>query len=183
MAPASLIELRGLKKSFGAQKVLDGVTLTVARGETLVIIGASGGGKSVILKHCIGLLQPDAGEVIVEGTSISSPDFMDVKTIRRRMGMLFQGSALFDSMNVGENIQFAVREHRPGMTAEELRAMTAEKLRLVHLSPDIESKMPSELSGGMKKRVALARAIAVNPEITAVRRAHHGPGSHHGGRD
>ena len=160
-----LIELRDLEKSFGAQKVLCGVNLTAHHGETIVIIGGSGSGKSVILKHCIGLLQPDAGEVIVDGNVISSHDSMDVKTIRRRMGMLFQGSALFDSMNAGENIKFAVREHHPEMTEAELEALTEEKLRLINLSPEIVSKMPSELSGGMKKRVGLARAIAVNPEI------------------
>src|SRR5690606_1013351 len=99
-----LIELRGLRKSFGAQKVLRGVDLEVRRGETLVILGASGGGKSVILKHCIGLLKPDGGEVRVDGKVISSATVTDTQTIRRRMGMLFQGAALFDSMNAGENV-------------------------------------------------------------------------------
>ena len=166
MGPSdSLIELRGLEKSFGAQKVLRGVNLSVRRGETMVIIGSSGGGKSVILKHCIGLLQPDAGEVLVDGKVISRPDFIDVKAIRQRMGMLFQSAALFDSMNVGENIKFAVREHNPGITEEDLDAMVEEKLGLINLSPDIRFKMPSELSGGMKKRLGLARAIAANPAI------------------
>ena len=160
-----LIELRGLEKSFGRQKVLDGVNLAVQLGETLVIIGGSGSGKSVILKHCIGLLQPDGGEVIVDGTVISSKDSMDVKTIRRRMGMLFQSSALFDSMNAGENIKFAVREHNPDMSESQLDDMVTEKLNLIHLSPGMRNKMPGELSGGMKKRLALARAIAMNPEI------------------
>ena len=161
----SIVILRQLEKSFGPQKVLRGVDLEVRRGETMVIIGTSGGGKSVILKHCIGLLQPDGGEVIVDGKVISSPDFIDVNTIRRRMGMLFQGSALFDSMNVGENIKFAVREHNPEFSERKLDAMVAEKLQLINLSPDIRFKMPSELSGGMKKRLGLARAIALNPEI------------------
>ena len=160
-----MIELRGLEKSFGKQKVLAGVNLTIHRGETLVIIGASGGGKSVILKHCIGLLQPDGGEVLVDGTVISSHNFMDVQTIRRRMGMLFQSSALFDSMSASENIKFAVREHNPQMTESQLDDMVLEKLNLIHLSPDMKNKMPSELSGGMKKRLGLARAIAMNPEI------------------
>jgi phospholipid/cholesterol/gamma-HCH transport system ATP-binding protein len=164
-----LIQLLNLYKSFpshgSAQAVLRGVSLEVARGETLVILGASGGGKSVILKHCIGLLKPDAGEVRVEGQVISSPAGVDAQTIRRRMGMLFQGAALFDSMNAAENIQFAVREHRRELTQVELDALTAEKLRLVNLSPDIGPKMPSELSGGMKKRLALARALALEPEI------------------
>jgi len=160
-----VIELHNLGKSFGKQPVLRGVNLTAQRGETFVIIGASGGGKSVILKHCIGLLQPDAGEVIVDGKVISTPKFIGVKTIRQRMGMLFQGSALFDSMSAGENIKFAVREHNRGMDEDELDSMVEEKLKLVNLSADIRSKMPGELSGGMKKRVALARAIALNPEI------------------
>ena len=160
-----MIELRNLEKSFGSQPVLRAVNFTAQRGETCVIIGASGGGKSVVLKHCIGLLQPDFGEVVVDGSVISTAEFMDVQTIRRRMGMLFQGSALFDSMNAGENIVFAVREHHSEMSKAELDALIDEKLKLVNLLPDIRSKMPSELSGGMKKRVALARAIAVNPEI------------------
>ncbi len=162
---APLIELHGLEKSFAGQRVLRGVDLSVRQGETMVIIGSSGGGKSVILKHCIGLLQPDAGEVIVDGQIISRKDFIDVKTIRRRMGMLFQGAALFDSMNVGENIKFAVREHNRQLREADLDAMVEEKLRLINLSPDIRSKMPSELSGGMKKRLGLARVIAMNPEI------------------
>ena len=164
-ASTPVIELRGLEKSFGRQQVLAGVNLTLHRGETMVIIGASGGGKSVILKHCIGLLQPDGGEVLVDGKVISSRNFMDVQIIRRRMGMLFQSSALFDSMNAGENIKFAVREHNPAMTESQLDDMVEEKLKLIHLSPDIRTKMPGELSGGMKKRLGLARAIAMNPEI------------------
>ena len=159
------IELRSLRKSFGSQQVLRDVNLTVGHGETMVIIGTSGGGKSVILKHCIGLLQPDAGEVIVDGKVISNRDHIDVKTIRKRMGMLFQGAALFDSMNVGENIKFAVREHNKGMTEQDLDQVVAEKLRMINLSPDIRFKMPSELSGGMKKRLGLARVMALNPQI------------------
>jgi phospholipid/cholesterol/gamma-HCH transport system ATP-binding protein len=165
MNPSPLIELRGLRKSFGAQQVLQGVDLTVNRGETLVILGASGGGKSVILKHCIGLLKPDAGEVRVDGKVISSPAGIDAQTIRRKMGMLFQGAALFDSMNAAENIKFAVREHRRELSEAQLDALAAEKLKLVNLSTDIGSKMPSELSGGMKKRLGLARALALEPEI------------------
>jgi len=160
-----LIELRGLKKRFGAQQVLRDVHLNVNKGETMVIIGTSGGGKSVILKHCIGLLQPDGGEVIVDGKVISSPTHIDVKTIRKRMGMLFQGAALFDSMNVGENIKFALREHNRQLSESQLNEIVAEKLSMINLSPDIRFKMPSELSGGMKKRLGLARVIALNPEI------------------
>jgi phospholipid/cholesterol/gamma-HCH transport system ATP-binding protein len=161
----SLIELRGLEKSFGAQHVLRGVDLAVRRGETLVILGASGGGKSVILKHCIGLLKPDAGEVRVDGKVISSAAVTDTQTIRRRMGMLFQGAALFDSMNAGENVTFAVREHNRDLTAAQLEALMREKLALVNLPASVASKMPSELSGGMKKRLGLARALALEPEI------------------
>lgn len=160
-----LIELRGLQKSFGHQRVLKEVNLTVNKGETMVVIGTSGGGKSVILKHCIGLLQPDGGEVVVDGKVISSPTHIDVQTIRKRMGMLFQGAALFDSMNVGENIKFALREHNRQLTENQLDEIVAEKLHMINLSPDIRFKMPSELSGGMKKRLGLARVIALNPEI------------------
>jgi phospholipid/cholesterol/gamma-HCH transport system ATP-binding protein len=160
-----LIQLSGLHKSFGAQQVLRGVDLTVARGETLVILGASGGGKSVILKHCIGLLKPDAGEVRFEGRVISSPTVTDAQTIRRRMGMLFQGAALFDSMTVGENILFAVREHDRALTPEALQAILDKNLQRVNLKPETAGKMPSELSGGMKKRVGLARALALEPEV------------------
>ena len=165
MPSPALIELRNIRKSFGPQEVLRGVDLEVHRGETLVIIGASGGGKSVILKHCIGLLKPDAGEVRVDGKVISSHEHVDAQTIRRRMGMLFQGAALFDSMDAAENIKFAVREHRRELTEAQLDKMTTEKLSLVNLSPDMGTKMPSELSGGMKKRLALARALALEPEI------------------
>jgi phospholipid/cholesterol/gamma-HCH transport system ATP-binding protein len=160
-----LIELRKLQKSFGVQRVLREVNLTVNKGETMVVIGTSGGGKSVILKHCIGLLQPDGGEVVVDGKVISSPTHIDVKTIRQRMGMLFQGAALFDSMNVGENIKFALREHNRHLSESQLDEIVAEKLHMINLSPDIRFKMPSELSGGMKKRLGLARVIALNPEI------------------
>jgi phospholipid/cholesterol/gamma-HCH transport system ATP-binding protein len=165
MSPTPLIQLRGLRKSFGSQEVLRGVDLDVRRGETLVIIGASGGGKSVILKHCIGLLKPDAGEVRVEGKVISSATEFDPQTIRRRMGMLFQGAALFDSMNATENIQFAVREHRRELSEAQLDKLARDKMGLVNLGPEMGSKMPSELSGGMKKRLALARALALDPEI------------------
>ena len=131
------IRLKGLKKSFGPQTVLEDVNLDIRRGETMVIIGKSGGGKSVILKHMIGLLQPDGGEVTVDGVTISTPQFFDTRTIRRKMGMLFQMGAL----------------------------VVTEKLQMINLVPSFRTKMPSELSGGMRKRVALARAIALNPEI------------------
>lgn len=160
-----MIQLDHLVKTFGSQEVLKDVNLDIRRGETMVIIGQSGGGKSVILKHMIGLLQPDAGEVSIDGITISSPTFFNTETIRKKMGMLFQMGALFDSMDTGENIAFAVREHNPNMSEKDIRDMVNEKLELINLKPEFRSKMPSELSGGMKKRVALARAIALNPEV------------------
>jgi len=160
-----MIKLRNLRKSFGKQDVLLDVNLDIRRGETIVIIGQSGGGKSVILKHMIGLLQPDGGEVSVDNVTISTPKFFDTHTIRRRMGMLFQMGALFDSMNTGENIAFALREHHPELTEKQVQDTVTEKLKLINLVPEFRTKMPNELSGGMKKRVALARAIALSPEI------------------
>jgi len=158
-----MIKLRGLKKNFGSQCVLADINLDIRRGETMVIIGQSGGGKSVILKHMIGLLQPDAGELIVDGVTISTPKFSE--NIRRKMGMLFQQGALFDSMDTGENIAFALREHHPEMSEAQVQQVVTEKLKLINLIPEFRTKMPSELSGGMRKRVALARAIALSPEI------------------
>jgi phospholipid/cholesterol/gamma-HCH transport system ATP-binding protein len=160
-----MIELRGLKKSFGRQDVLLDVNLDIRRGETMVIIGQSGGGKSVILKHMIGLLQPDHGTVTVDGVTISTPEYFDTHTIRRKMGMLFQMGALFDSMDTGENIAFALREHHPELSEKQIQETVTEKLKMINLVPEFRTKMPSELSGGMRKRVALARAIALNPEI------------------
>ena len=160
-----MIKLRNLRKSFGKQDVLLDVNLDIRRGETIVIIGQSGGGKSVILKHMIGLLQPDGGEVSVDNVTISTPKFFDTHTIRRKMGMLFQMGALFDSMTTGENIAFALREHHPELTEKQVQDTVTEKLKLINLVPEFRTKMPNELSGGMKKRVALARAIALSPEI------------------
>ena len=144
------IRLKGLKKSFGPQDVLCDVNLDIRRGETMVIIGKSGGGKSVILKHMIGLLQPDGGEVTVDGVTISTPKFFDTHTIRRKMGMLFQMGALFDSMDTGENIAFALREHHPELSEKEIQDVVTEKLQMINLVPEFRTKMPSELSGGMR---------------------------------
>src|SRR5574344_1988545 len=160
-----MIKLRGLKKTFGSQDVLLDVNLDIRRGETMVIIGQSGSGKSVILKHMIGLLQPDEGEVAVDGITISTPKFFDTRTLRRKMGMLFQMGALFDSMDTGENIAFALREHHPELPEAQIQQTVTDKLKMINLVPEFRTKMPSELSGGMRKRVALARAIALNPEI------------------
>jgi phospholipid/cholesterol/gamma-HCH transport system ATP-binding protein len=160
-----MIKLSHLRKSFGVQQVLKDVSLDIRRGETMVVIGQSGGGKSVILKHMIGLLQPDHGEVSIDGDTISTPTFFDTKVIRQKMSMVFQNGALFDSMNVGENIAFALREHDKSLSESDIQDIVTEKLKLIHLKPEFRTKMPSELSGGMRKRLALARAIALNPEI------------------
>ena len=131
-----MIKLRGLKKTFGSQDVLLDVNLDIRRGETMVIIGQSGSGKSVILKHMIGLLQPDEGEVAVDGITISTPKFFDTRTIRRKMGMLFQMGALFDSMDTGENIAFALREHHPELTEAQVQKVVTENLKLINLVPE-----------------------------------------------
>jgi len=160
---SSFISIRGLHKSFGDLHVLQGLDLDIARGESLVVIGSSGTGKSVLIKHIIGLLQPDAGDVHIEGNSICGLGRHRLSQMRRRMGMLFQYAALFDSMSVGDNVAFALRQHGK-MSRPEIRDRVAQVLRWVGLE-GIEDKQPSELSGGMKKRVGLARAIALGPEI------------------
>lgn len=158
-----MIEVRDLKKSFGAHTVLDGVNFQIEHGESVVIIGRSGGGKSVLLKHLIGLLQPDSGEVLIDGENIVPMNERQLLNVRSKFGMLFQGAALFDSMTVAENVAFAFR-HRRDLSAEEIAKKVSFVLELVDL-PGIENKNPSELSGGMKKRVGLARAIIYQPEI------------------
>ena len=158
-----MIEVRELKKRFGTNSVLDGVSLRIEKGESVVIIGRSGGGKSVLLKHLIGLLKPDAGEVLIEGENIVPMNERQLLHVRRKFGMLFQSAALFDSMTVAENVGFAFRRDR-SRPKEEIRQKVAEMLEMVDL-PGTEDKNPSELSGGMKKRVGLARAIVYEPEI------------------
>ena len=158
-----MIEVRDLHKSFGNQRVLQGTTLQIARGESVVIIGRSGGGKSVLLKHLIGLAQPDAGDVLVEGQSIVAMNERELLKVRHKFGMLFQGAALFDSMTVAENVGFALR--REGKwTEDQIRQKVTETLAMVDLE-GTEGKKPAELSGGMRKRVGLARAIVYRPEI------------------
>jgi len=158
-----MIEVRGLTKRFGSQTVLEGIDLHIERGESVVIIGRSGCGKSVLLKHLIGLLQPDEGSVRVDGQEITRMDERRLLEVRRKFGMLFQNAALFDSLTVAENVAFAFR-HRRDLTPGEIARRVAEALELVDL-PGIEQKRPAELSGGMRKRVGLARAIVYRPEI------------------
>jgi phospholipid/cholesterol/gamma-HCH transport system ATP-binding protein len=159
----AMIKLVDLHKSFGKQKVLDGLDLDIEEGKTTVIIGRSGGGKSVLLKHIIGLLRPEQGQILIDGTDITRLNDRALNEIRKKFGMLFQEAALFDSMTVGENVAFPLREHTT-MKEKEIRETVADRLRSVGLT-GVEEKMPSELSGGMRKRVGLARAIALRPQI------------------
>ena len=158
----SVIEVVDVHKSFGDNHVLRGVNLRVEKGQSMVVIGGSGSGKSVLMKHIIGLLRPDSGRVLISGVDITRLDKKHLYEIRKKFGMLFQGAALFYSMTVWENVSFALT--RSGMKDREARMVAIEKLRLVGLR-NVEDLMPSELSGGMRKRVGLARAIAHKPEI------------------
>ena len=158
-----MIETRALRKSFGSQSILDGVDLSIETGESVVIIGRSGGGKSVLLKHLIGLLQPDSGEVLVDGENISRMNERQLLRVREKFGMVFQGAALFDSMTVEENVAFPL-ERKGKHTCGEIASRVARALEVVDL-PGTEKKKPAELSGGMRKRVGLARAIIYEPQI------------------
>ena len=158
-----MIETRELRKSFGAQDVLNGVNLNIAKGESVVVIGRSGGGKSILLKHLVALIRPDSGEVIIDGENIVGMNERRLLQVRHKFGMLFQGAALFDSMTVAENVGFALRREK-NLKTEELNRRVSEALDMVDL-PGTEQKKPAELSGGMKKRVGLARAIVYRPEI------------------
>jgi phospholipid/cholesterol/gamma-HCH transport system ATP-binding protein len=158
-----MIEVRQLKKSFGPQVILAGVDLRIESGESAVIIGRSGGGKSVLLKHLIGLLQPEAGDVFVDGDRITRMNERQLLRVRRKFGMVFQGAALFDSMTVAENVAFGLRRHEH-FTEAEIGMRVAATLDLVDL-PGTQRKKPAELSGGMRKRVGLARAIIYEPQI------------------
>jgi phospholipid/cholesterol/gamma-HCH transport system ATP-binding protein len=157
------IDIAGVTKSFDGQQVLRGVDLTVRSGESLAIIGGSGTGKSVLLRLIVGLMKPDAGEIRLEGIDIVPLRETELLRIRRRIGMVFQGSALFDSLSVGDNVAFALREHTTSSEAE-IAARVREALDLVGLGA-IEGMDPADLSGGMKKRVAVARAIALPPRV------------------
>jgi phospholipid/cholesterol/gamma-HCH transport system ATP-binding protein len=158
-----MIEVRRLCKSFGNHRVLDDVSFRIEKGESLAIIGRSGGGKSVLLKHIIGLLRPDSGEVLIEGENICQMNERELLRVRHRFGMLFQGAALFDSMTVEENVAFAFRRQR-ALPPREVSERVSRVLEMVDL-PGTERKDPAELSGGMRKRVGLARAIIYEPEI------------------
>jgi len=160
----SMISLQHVYKSFGGKEVLKDMSIDVDRGESLVIVGGSGTGKSVTLKHIIGLLKPDAGKVIVDEQDMAAMKPVALNEFRRRFGMAFQEGALFDSMSVFENIAFPLRRHTK-MTESEIRDRVEECLNLVHLAKDVAPKRPSELSGGMRRRVGFARAISLQPEI------------------
>ena len=157
-----MIRINNLHKSFVDNRVLRGVNLEIEEGETITIIGGSGCGKSVLLKHIVGLLKPEVGEIEVDGQEITRLGMEELAEVQKKFGMLFQGAALFDSLTVGENISFGLRM-LTDLEEREIRKRVSEKLSLVGLE-EIEQLMPAELSGGMKKRVALARAIAMNPK-------------------
>ena len=158
-----VIEIVNLHKAFNKKHVLQGVNLHVERGETMVVIGGSGSGKSVLIKHVIGLLMPDEGSIIVDGVDISNLSENDMNELRKKYGMLFQGAALFDSLTVWENVGFSLMQHTR-LSKEEIKEKAKQKLEMVGLK-GVEDLMPSELSGGMRKRVGLARAIAIEPQI------------------
>jgi len=158
-----MIDIKGLTKSFNTHKVLDKLNLTIKKGTTCVIIGRSGCGKSVLLKHIVRVLIPDKGKILIDGKDLDAMNEKDLDILRLRIGLVFQGGALFDSMTVGENVGFGLIEHTK-IGKKELLERIEESLCLVNLC-GIGNLMPSELSGGMKKRVALARAICIKPDI------------------
>jgi phospholipid/cholesterol/gamma-HCH transport system ATP-binding protein len=161
--PMALIELHNVHKRFAHLVVLDGIDLLIEAGESIVVIGASGSGKSVLLKHIVGLLKPDSGRVIFDGQRIDGLPERQLMRVRERFGFLFQMGALFDSMNVHDNIAFPLVEHTD-KTHDEIERIVEHKLVMVGL-PHVGKKMPAELSGGQRKRVALARAIALEPDV------------------
>jgi len=159
-----MIELKHVAKRFGAQVVLDDVTLTVTEGETMALLGPSGTGKSVLLKHIIGLIRADSGEVIVDGLNVRKLKRRELAKLRATIGYVFQNGALFDSMNVHENIRLGLTDPAQYNDQEFVEARVLECLKIVNLAPDVAKKMPAELSGGMRKRVGIARAIAGKPK-------------------
>jgi len=157
-----MIRIRGLKKRLGTKQVLNGVDLDIEAGETVVIMGRSGSGKSVLLKHIIGLMVPDEGSIVVEDEEIVGMGEADLDAVRKRFGMLFQSAALFDSLTVGDNVGLSLREHLR-LKDPEVRQRVAERLEWVGLA-SVEAMKPASLSGGMRKRVGLARAVAMDPQ-------------------
>jgi phospholipid/cholesterol/gamma-HCH transport system ATP-binding protein len=159
----AMISVRDLYKSFGGKPVLAGVNLDVDEGTTCVILGGSGSGKTVLMKHIIGLLKPDSGQVFVDGEDVVPLGDLEMERVRRKFGMVFQGAALFDSMTIYENVAFPLREHAK-LSEAEMRKRVEEKLAIVGLH-DVADRYPADLSGGMRKRVGLARAIVRDPKI------------------
>ena len=157
-----MIRITRLNKSFEGKTVLHDIDLEIREGETMAIIGRSGSGKTVLMKHVVGLLKPDRGQVTVDGVDVQAIPYRRLRQIRQQFGVLFQGGALFDSMNAFENVAFPLRTFKPHLSQKDVQTRTNECLALVQL-PDVGDKTPSELSGGMQKRVALARAIALAP--------------------
>ena len=158
------IELRNVSKRFGKKVVLDGINLTVPKGESLVVIGGSGTGKSVMIKCVLGIIRPDSGQIFVDGKNVLKMDASEREKVLRKFGMLFQGAALFDSLPVWENVAFGLIQGRK-MKRKQAKDIAIEKLAKVGLGPEVGELYPAELSGGMQKRVGLARAIAADPEI------------------
>lgn len=158
------LELSQVEKAFGSNQVLRGVSLSIPKGKSLVVIGGSGTGKSVMIKSVLGLIQPDRGSIKVDGVETTTLDARGRDDLMKKFGMLFQGGALFDSLPVWENVAFGLIQGK-GMNRDEARAIAIDKLRAVGLAPRVGDLLPAELSGGMQKRVGLARAIAANPEI------------------
>ncbi|MGD1001734.1 MAG: ATP-binding cassette domain-containing protein [Candidatus Brocadiia bacterium] len=163
-ATTAAVELRDVRMTFGGKVVHNGVNLSVRDGEIMTLVGGSGQGKTVLLKEIIGLLLPDSGEVFVHGREVTRMNSFELQEVRREVAMVFQGSALFDSMTVADNVAYGVLERNPDMPADRWMKIVSEKLGLVDM-PGTEALMPAELSGGMKKRVALARALALEPKI------------------
>jgi phospholipid/cholesterol/gamma-HCH transport system ATP-binding protein len=163
-ARTAKVELRGVKKRFGRKVVLDGVDLTIEKGQSLVVIGGSGTGKSVMIKCVLGILRPDAGQIFVDGREITRLGGRARDAVLKKFGMLFQGSALFDSLPVWENVAFGLIQGH-GMARSRAREVALQKLAKVGLGPEVGDLSPAELSGGMQKRVGLARAVAADPEI------------------
>lgn len=164
-APENIIEVHGLRNSFGEQVVHDGLNLDVRRGEILGVVGGSGTGKSVLMRSIIGLQTPDEGEVHVFGEPMIGRDETEAKHVRRRWGILFQGGALFSTLTVAENVQVPIREYFPRVRGKLLDEIAAYKIVMTGLGPDVGPKFPSELSGGMRKRAGIARALALDPEL------------------